>query len=116
MTDIQRNLITNVKHYRKQRGLTQMQLAEQCSVSASYIGEIEIGRKFPSPRIFQTIADVLGVKPYRLIMDEAALNDFSENAVIDLYSNKIKKELINAVDKVAEEHFSDSVTSAEERS
>ena len=46
-----------------------MKLAEKCKVSPSYIGEIEIGRKFPSASTLQKISDALGIKPYQLFLD-----------------------------------------------
>jgi transcriptional regulator with XRE-family HTH domain len=48
-----------------------MTLAEECNTSASYIGEIEIGRKFPSVEMIEKIAVALQVEPYRLFMDSS---------------------------------------------
>lgn len=62
--------IDNVKKYRKQNKLSQMALAERCETSTSYIGEIEIGKKFPSVEMIQKIALALNVQPYRLFMEE----------------------------------------------
>ena len=47
MTIIQKALLRNMKEGRKVLGYSQMKLAELCGVSTSFIGEIEIGRKFP---------------------------------------------------------------------
>ena len=47
-----------------------MALAEKCGTSASYIGEIEIGKKFPSVEMVQKFADALNIKPYKLFMEE----------------------------------------------
>jgi len=41
-----------------------MKLAEYCGTSASYIGEIEIGRKFPSTEMIEKIAKILRIEPY----------------------------------------------------
>ena len=41
-----------------------MKLAEYCGTSASYIGEIEIGRKFPSMEMIEKIAKILRIEPY----------------------------------------------------
>lgn len=62
--------IGNVKKYRKLAGLSQMALAEKCHSSTSYIGEIEIGKKFPSVEMIQKIADALNVQPYKLFMED----------------------------------------------
>ena len=47
-----------------------MALDEKCGTSASYIGEIEIGKKFPSVEMVQKFADALNIKPYKLFMEE----------------------------------------------
>jgi len=41
-----------------------MKLAEYCNTATSYIGEIEIGRRFPSIDLIEKIAYVLRIEPY----------------------------------------------------
>ncbi len=48
-----------------------MKLAELCETSTSYIGEIEIGKKFPSIEMIQKIASAVQVAPYQLFMTES---------------------------------------------
>ena len=84
MTEIQRILLTNIKKYRSRRKYSQMKLAELCDVSPSYIGEIEIGRKYPSVKTLEKIVKALDVKPYKLFMDENDFMDFDEE---DLWSD-----------------------------
>jgi len=66
--------VTNLKKYRKSNGFSQMRLAELCNTSTNYIGEIEIGKKFPSIELIQKIASALDVAPYKLFMTEDDLN------------------------------------------
>jgi transcriptional regulator with XRE-family HTH domain len=61
--------IVNLKKFRKREKISQMRLAEKCNTAASYIGEIEIGRKFPSLEMIERIAGALRVEPYRFFMD-----------------------------------------------
>jgi transcriptional regulator with XRE-family HTH domain len=68
--DLKRIFILNVKKYRNGEGISQMSLAERCDTSASYIGEIEIGRKFPSIEMIEKIAAALRVDAYQLFRDE----------------------------------------------
>ena len=68
--DLRAVFINNLKRYRKENKLSQMALAEKCGTSASYIGEIEIGKKFPSVEMVQKFADALNIKPYKLFMEE----------------------------------------------
>lgn len=51
-----------VKRLRKQKGLTQEQLADKIRVSSTYIGFIEQGLRNPSINTADKIARVLGVK------------------------------------------------------
>ena len=46
-----------------------MKLAELCETAPSYIGEIEIGRRFPSWKLIEKIGLVLGVEPFRFFID-----------------------------------------------
>ena len=43
-----------------------MQLAEYCGISAGYITEIEVGKKFPSIGVIEKIASRLKIDPYIL--------------------------------------------------
>jgi transcriptional regulator with XRE-family HTH domain len=56
--------IQNLKEFRKKEGLSQMKLAEYCNTAHSYIGEIEVGRKFPSMDLIEKIAVILKIEPY----------------------------------------------------
>lgn len=42
--DLYRVIGSNIKHYREQRKLTQVQLAEQANISISYLSKIEAAR------------------------------------------------------------------------
>ncbi|MCL2761817.1 MAG: helix-turn-helix domain-containing protein [Treponema sp.] len=62
--------VQNLKKYRKYRGISQMVLAEMCGTSTSYIGQIEIGNRFPSLELVEKIAGALQIRPYMLFLDE----------------------------------------------
>lgn len=65
--------IINLKKFRKLEGISQMKLAEACGTDVSYIGQIEMGKRFPSIKLIEKIAVVLGVEPYRLFMNDSGL-------------------------------------------
>jgi transcriptional regulator with XRE-family HTH domain len=69
MDRVRELLSTNMKLARKRLGYSQQKLAEVCDVSTSYIGEIEIGRKFPSSGMLVRLAESLGLEPHRLLYD-----------------------------------------------
>ena len=61
MTNLRELLAQNIKKYRKIRGLSQELLAEKAGTSTTHIGMIEIGKKFPSPKMLEQIALALGI-------------------------------------------------------
>jgi transcriptional regulator with XRE-family HTH domain len=63
--------VVNLKKFRKEEGLSQEALARRCDVSPNHIGQIEMGRRFPSVELIERIAAVLKVEAYRLFKDES---------------------------------------------
>ncbi len=63
-TDLYRIIGANIKYYREQRNLTQVQLAEQAKISISYLSKIEATgcNKSLSISILNQIANVLDVE------------------------------------------------------
>jgi transcriptional regulator with XRE-family HTH domain len=61
MTDLRKLLANNIKKFRKIRGYSQEMLAEKAKTSTTHIGMIEIGKKFPSPKMLERIAVALGI-------------------------------------------------------
>jgi len=85
----------NIKKIRKQRKLTQLELAERVKVSKIHICLIETGKNEPSLTLLGKIADALNVDPtlllakdeaYGIIQSVLALHNLSsiENQVIDM--------------------------------
>jgi transcriptional regulator with XRE-family HTH domain len=67
---LQQIFITNLKKFRKLRGLSQMNLAKLCNTSGNYIGEIEIARRIPSFMKIEEIAKALRIPTYQLFMED----------------------------------------------
>ena len=61
-----RQLGLNIAYYRKQRGLTQLQLAEIVNISRTHMSRIEIADCAVSLDVVFDICDVLDVKPSQL--------------------------------------------------
>lgn len=63
-TGLYRIIGANIKHYREQANLTQVQLAEQAKISISYLSKIEAAGcdKSLSISVLNQIANVLGVE------------------------------------------------------
>lgn len=63
-TDLYRVIGANIKHYREQAKLTQVQLAERAKISISYLSKIEAAGcdKSLSISVLNQIANALGVE------------------------------------------------------
>jgi transcriptional regulator with XRE-family HTH domain len=66
MTHLKSVLAFNVKARRKALGLTQEKLAEEVNTAPTYIAMIESGRRTPSFKMIERIAEVLRVDPPEL--------------------------------------------------
>jgi transcriptional regulator with XRE-family HTH domain len=77
---LKETFVHNLKKFRKIEGISQAKLAALCDTDLSYIGQIEMGKRFPSIKLIEKIAAVLNVEAYRLFMDEAGTQygDLSE--------------------------------------
>jgi len=90
--------IRNLKEFRKKEGLSQMKLAEYCNTATSYIGDIEIGRRFPSMELVEKIAYILRIEPYRFFINQ---NDNTVKAdaenIFPRLPNSMKKQITTQI-------------------
>ena len=98
--------VQNLRNYRRYRGISQMTLAELCGTSTSYIGQIEIGNRFPSLELIEKIANALQIRPHLLFFNEADEDTLEQSLQIkaDIMTEAAKEELIkrlsNAIRRV----------------
>jgi transcriptional regulator with XRE-family HTH domain len=59
MPDLQQSLGAVIRRARRERGLTLKELAERAALSEIYMREIEHGKKYPSARVLESIADAM---------------------------------------------------------
>jgi transcriptional regulator with XRE-family HTH domain len=93
--------VQNLKKLRKIKKISQMKLAEKCDTDASYIGQIEMGIRFPSMELIEKIARALRVEPYRLFMEEPdePCGDLDDITVfLTKLPNQAREELIDRLD------------------
>ena len=64
-----RTLGLNIAYYRRQKGLTQEQLAEKAGIERSRVNKTEIAWVGTSLDIIFKIADALEVEPYKLFIE-----------------------------------------------
>ena len=75
-----------------------MKLAELCDTSPGYIGEIEMGRKFPSTGMIERIAAILRIEPYHLFKNRAeGCGEYGIEKAFPLMPNSMKTEIKNQI-------------------
>lgn len=67
---------------RKERGITSEKLSEFCNINATYLRQIESGRKTPSLPVFIEICRQLKVSPNYLLMDYLTDNEYSDTSEV----------------------------------
>ena len=103
MADVHTLLARNIKKYRQILGLSQAALAEKINSSTTFIGNIEIGKRFPSSKNLDLLAKALGVKPADLFAEE------DEPEALERYADKqkrkaqLEKEVLEAISKAFNE-------------
>lgn len=83
---------------RKEKGLTQMQLAQQLNVTDKAISRWETGKNFPDIEIFEDLAKILGVSISELLeckrIEKEKLFDISEEHIVTQIKNNKKSKKI----------------------
>lgn len=76
-----------VRKARKQKRLTQEQLAEACDLSTAHIGHIERGTRALSIESLITLSEVLDVSTDYLLMDMSNSNEKSFSGILNAMDN-----------------------------
>ena len=67
MTNRLENIGLNIRNYRKQQKLSQVELAIEVGIDRAYLSEIENGRTNPSINILYAVADALKISIEQLL-------------------------------------------------
>ncbi len=89
--DLQDIFIDNLRRIRREKNITQEQLAEKCGTDTAYIGQIETKKRFPSLIFIEKIASALEIESYLLFSTKQ--KQISEINIEEL-AEKIKSSLI----------------------
>ena len=99
--DLKHIFIKNLKKYRNAKGLSQMKVAELCGTAPSYIGEIEIGRRFPSLKLIEKIGKVLEITPYRFFIDENGENLGELDETINMLAKLPDQQRLDIINRIS---------------
>lgn len=107
------NIGENVKAIRKERKLTQKQLAEKMNISRSYLSDIENNRKNPSSKTLQSLSQKLNVSMAYLITGEKTIEIPSDEKELHFKEVFHKQDLIEPIEpkRINEEtmHLADCI-------
>jgi transcriptional regulator with XRE-family HTH domain len=97
--------IRNLKGYRALKRISQMRLAELCDTSTAYIGQIEIGNRFPSLDMIEKMAKALQIRPNLLFLEEIDLTSavpppFKPPVLSDSVKEELIQRLSSAIRRV----------------
>ena len=90
--DIQKRLAENLRKIRKNKKLTQFELAITCDLSEAMIKNIELNRSWPSEKTLTQITKALDIDIYKLFLPVAA--DLEQKKEIKM---SIKEEIIKGI-------------------
>lgn len=98
---LQENFINNLRRIRKDKKITQEKLAELCQTETSYIGQIEIGKRFPSINLIEKIAVALDVPAYVLFKENKS--NLLTQEEIEMLGEKTSEFVIKELEKIFSE-------------
>lgn len=83
--DITQELGIRIRHYRKEKKITQEQLAEICGLHPTYIGQLERGEKNATIESIYKIALGLNISISKLFENIEAIDDNLQNIPASIY-------------------------------
>ena len=98
---LQENFINNLRRIRKDKKITQEKLAELCQTETSYIGQIEIGKRFPSITLIEKMAVALDVPAYVLFKENKS--NLLTQEEIEMLGEKTSEFVIKELEKLFSE-------------
>ena len=86
-------VIDNIKRIRKEKRITQEQLAEKCNTATSYIGLMEIYKNIPKLSTIEKIAEALEVEP------QVLFQNIDSGSNLEKKIERIKNNVMQSVEK-----------------
>ena len=99
MADVHTLLARNLKKYRQILGLSQAALAEKINSSTTFIGNIEIGKRFPSSKNLDLLTKALGVRPADLFADGDEPEAHAQFIARQERKTQLEKEVMDAISR-----------------
>jgi transcriptional regulator with XRE-family HTH domain len=111
-------LSKNIKLLRKQRSLSQIELAEKADISIPFLSNIERGNKWPHPDTLTKLAEALGVEVYALFIIDCSpkeeLEQLRQEIIQDIknnYEDRLEKSFVYNIEKIVKMSVKQAVAS-----
>ena len=91
-------LSQNIKRFRNRLGLSQLHLALELDISATFLSDIETGKKWVSAQTLSQIAKALKVEVYELFKPEKNIKD-DVSAAVAKYLDDVDDTLIKSIEE-----------------
>ena len=101
--DLEKTVIDNIKRIRKEKHITQEQLAEACNTATSYIGLMETYKNVPKLSTIEKISNALDIEPEILFKKNQI--DSSKEDQINKIVNSVLKDMKKILYKSLKENF-----------
>jgi len=91
-----------VRFYRKQRRLSQAELAEKADISITFLSKIERGIKFPTSETLSGLANGLGVEVYQLFRNDET--PVEKHTLFERFKKDITRNINETLESVYREY------------
>ena len=102
-------LSRNIKRYRDRFGLSQLHLALELGISATFLSDIETGKKWVSPQTLAQIAKALKIEIYELFKPEQTIRD-DVSAAVAKYLDDVDEAFIKSIEEAVRPAVKKSIT------
>ena len=98
MNAIRETFVNNLKHYRKQKGISQEKLSYAVGKSIAYINQIENKDTWPQPEMVDKIAVALGI-PSSALFEENGSPENQKASFASEFGKSLETELLSRIEK-----------------
>ncbi|MDR0910503.1 MAG: helix-turn-helix domain-containing protein [Spirochaetaceae bacterium] len=105
-------LAINIRRFREQAGLSQLDLSSDLNMSTAFLSDIELGKKWPHPGTLARIAKGLNIEIYQLFLPEQPSIEPEKSAEILKYLDSIDNALVKHIANSLKSDFIQTATRA----
>ena len=100
--ELRDNLGNTIRFYRKQKRLSQAELAEKANISVTFLSKIECGIKFPTSETLSGLANGLDVEVYQLFRNDKT--PFEKWTLFERFKKDITKNINDTLETIYKEY------------